>query len=347
MNILFVTYSYGLRRPYQDGSGRYRCFNPAWQMLSHGAQTLVCTQAQFEADPALMSGFDVYLFHRPFFNATFAEKVMTLKRRHTVIADFDDLIFDMGALPEYPYIRNNPFAFDHMSKDFACFCSASSMFSLFTVSTEPLRKAVERLFAPEKAITLHNAAIAPFEGLCRAARLRYPYRDRPYLFGYFPGTPTHDDDFRPLFGMLIEKLGRSGERMLLLGQLGLPLNNLKESESPIDRKPAVPFDYLPELMAQCRIILAPLSDNIFNSCKSGIKFFESALCGSYVFASPLADMERFSSPLLTICPTLEDWENALDTADALSAPKESDIEAVRRQATEELQIEKFIANFCA
>ena len=50
--------------------------------------------------------------------------------------------------------------------------------------------------------------------------------------------------------------------------------------------------------------------NRFTECKSGLKFFESAVLGTPVAATPIPDIDRFDNPLLLKCRTPDDWASA-------------------------------------
>ena len=56
-----------------------------------------------------------------------------------------------------------------------------------------------------------------------------------------------------------------------------------------DRIEVVPlqdFINLQRSIAEVEINIAPLQDNVFTNCKSELKFFEAAICGTLTLASP-------------------------------------------------------------
>jgi len=72
-----------------------------------------------------------------------------------------------------------------------------------------------------------------------------------------------------------------------------------------------PLTCYPYIMAQVETVLTPLEWNDFTICRSGLKFFEAALVGCQAIATPIPNIDRFSSPLLRKCATVEEWEKAL------------------------------------
>ena len=54
----------------------------------------------------------------------------------------------------------------------------------------------------------------------------------------------------------------------------------------IEFYPLQDFMNFQRLIAEVEINIAPLQDNTFTNCKSELKFFEAAICGTLTLATP-------------------------------------------------------------
>ena len=105
-------------------------------------------------------------------------------------------------------------------------------------------------------------------------------------FGYFSGTPSHNNDFaiiEPVFENLLSQDLRT--ELVIAGYIksDVLLNKFKE------RVRHIPFqDYLnlQRFVGGVEFNLIPLQINEFTQCKSELKFFESAILGTLSIASP-------------------------------------------------------------
>jgi len=140
---------------------------------------------------------------------------------------------------------------------------------------------------------------------------------------------------------VVDFLQETGHRLLLVGPLALP-PRFERVADRIERRPLMPFHRLPEVMAQCRRVLAPLEDSPFTRAKSGIKFFEAVLAGCDVLATPIPDVDRFSSPLLRKCRAVDEWRDALSEPPDLS-PREREQEI--RLLQDRFSIDRQLAPF--
>ncbi len=113
--------------------------------------------------------------------------------------------------------------------------------------------------------------------------------------------------------------------MLVAGPVAIP-QALEPMRSQIKTAKVCSFLAMPRLLVDCRMVLGPLLENPFTECKSGLKFFEAAVLGVPVAATPIPDIDRFESPLLFKCETHDDWAEALR---AKVGPKRAAGEALR------------------
>lgn len=309
--ILFVSQTGRIARPYLDPSTRYRCFTPAAALRRKGYETSVMSQHMFERRLALADAYDVIVFHRPQLTealSLFLEREKTKK----LIVDFDDFIFDVSRAAETPAVKVRGASIATVSKYLAENAAAARYFSHFSVSTLPLGEEVSRVFKTSTPVVISNAIDPWYAGWAASIRQQMQARPRPYKFGYFSGTASHDLDLATV-GLPIKRALDQfpGSRMLILGPVKIPAV-LSPYVSRIDHwVDAVPFQRLPQIMAQVEVVIAPLEETTFTRCKSGLKFFEAALLGCSVVATPIPDIARFNSPMLRTCSSEDDWTRAL------------------------------------
>lgn len=344
MKILFVSGTRRHARPYFDPATRYRCFHLATELNRAGIKAICASQEEFERHMGASANFDAYIFHRPSMANKLGKFVCEYKTKRLLIADYDDLLFDPAVARQISTVKKDHFSLSGALRQSCHIAAAASIFDNFSLSTQPLKEHVERLFQPRKAVVIHNGLPASFLGLCAAARKKYPWKGRRYLFGYMSGTATHDRDFLFIKKLILGKLQKSGQKLLLAGPLD---KNDREIDACgfIERHGLVSFSTLPELMAQCKYLLAPLEDNIFNLCKSGIKFMEGAACGCVVIATPIPDMDRFESPLLVKCRAMADWQKAIGEAGDAEPDTEAALARLRPLINARASARNFVDSF--
>ena len=129
--------------------------------------------------------------------------------------------------------------------------------------------------------------------------------------GYFPGTRSHDHDLQLIVRQLADYVNRHGDTSFLLaGSIDMPDEAFQAHK--VIRCPHRDYMDLSELLLQCWVTIAPLQNNRFNQCKSGLKFFESAAFGIPVIATPIPDMRRFEGSNFFPAETPEDFLFALE-----------------------------------
>lgn len=111
-------------------------------------------------------------------------------------------------------------------------------------------------------------------------------RDDSFYIGYFSGTPTHNKDFEIVADAISHVLkSRPNVVLRIVGFIDLK-GEIKNYQSQIEFFPLQDFLNLQRLIAQTEVNLVPLQDNVFTNCKSELKFFEAAICGTLTVASP-------------------------------------------------------------
>lgn len=341
MKILYVTHTQARSRPYLDSSVRYRCYNFAEELSDRGHKAAVCSLPEFENNFSRLDGYDIYVFHRPVFNNRLARLILRLRANRLVIADYDDYSFHPAALAHLPGMMIGREGMLQQSQGLALMAACGELFDYFTVSTTPLQEAVEKFFSPKKSMALHNAVSRTMTGTYRIARKLHPWAKRPYRVGYQSGSKSHSRDFQMIAQTLANRVGNG--RILLAGPCGDGAKILKDTQ--VTTQDLCIFPLLPMRTAQCQTVLAPLEWTPFAIAKSAIKFYEGALAGCFVLATPIPDMERFDSPLLIKCKTAENWDAALANLPTSQHDMAGEIARLEEEVSVRRQVDRFIEDF--
>lgn len=110
----------------------------------------------------------------------------------------------------------------------------------------------------------------------------------PLKIGYFSGTDTHYNDFLVAANEIARFCERHPDASLtVVGPMRLPAAmDAGLARGQVKRLPLVDFVELQRLTASVDVSIAPLVDNLFTDCKSDLKYFEPAVAGTLVLASP-------------------------------------------------------------
>ena len=341
MRILFVSTTQKIDRPYEDPSVRYRCFYPAAELIKMGQYAYVISAGKFQKNFEILPGFDVYIFHRPSFSERFYEICCKLKDK-VLIADFDDYNLDIGLTNNMPRVKRGTASLNSTAKIISNFFEGASLCDFYTASTADLRDKIKKLLhiPANRIITVHNGVPEEYVSLAKLASKKLG--NSTYTFGYFPGTVSHDLDYE-IFNSAIRKMKLKEKcSMLLVGPLTIDNVN---PDLRIERHDYVDFSELPFLMAQCKAIIAPLENTGFNASKSGLKFWESALCGCRVLATPIPDIDRFHSPALLKCHNEKEWQENIQRVltDDLPDLDAKEMDRIEKQTSAGLEAGKLYA----
>ncbi|EJG1829986.1 glycosyltransferase [Vibrio parahaemolyticus] len=338
--VLFVSHTARLNRPYFDPSVRYRCFNLADELNERGYYCKVTTSFEFIKND--ISNFDIYVFHRPPFDPEFIDKVKWLQNNgKIVIADYDDLVFDIeNALSSSLYKSGRASQRDVLNI-FSRNSAALNYFKYFTVSTHPLGARIYEISKEEVDVcVVHNALTEKYKSICDQLRLNEAVEKVKGRVGYFSGTKSHDKDLALVADAIAESC--AGKELLFVGPIDVP--EVIQKSCKVTQIPLVGYHEMVKLIATCEVVIAPLESSIFNSCKSGLKYFESAYAGCSVVATPIPDIDRFTSQGLFKATSLDEWKLALKQATESfeSIPESERINSAKEQANIKLEVEKWL-----
>lgn len=306
MRFLFITNTSRTDRPYLDPAVRYRCYNVASDLenLGHFADVLPLSGLRME----MINNYDVIIFHKPPYNNTVEAAVdLARKRGVRVIADYDDLIFDeKNAFYSSLYLTgraSKKIVLDIFRRNH----TALQMFDEVIASTVPLADEIKTSNSRAEVYVVHNGLN---ETWIQSSFKKYSNPSIPGQISYFCGTKSHDHDFELIEDVLSDFLIENKKATLnIVG----PLTFREEifPKGQIRKTRAVAYEELPKLIMQSWINIAPLADNLFNRCKSGLKYFEAAAFGVPTIASPFPDMVRFSDSGIRLAANRDEWKDSL------------------------------------
>ncbi|PWQ95012.1 hypothetical protein DKT75_13845 [Leucothrix arctica] len=282
----------------EDASFRYRCEN-----LSAGLNQLnIDTKLQHISEFKLEASTTHVVFQRPRNTPRLKRLIRQLKlAKVRTIADFDDLVFD----PEYatvsPAILNNRRPLRQVTKDYKSHYDALVQFKRIIVSTNTLKRHVQRLIKGSLTHIIHNYA-----------HYKWPYKQpqhpeqRKKVLTYFPGTRSHDRDFWQIEDVLSTFIKQHADvSLLIIGPLETKLLNTPHPQ--IKHIAKLPFEQFAQAAAKSWVNLLPLEPTPFNQNKSALKVIEAATNLAPTICSPLPDAQRFVGHGVLIAHDDTEW----------------------------------------
>jgi glycosyltransferase involved in cell wall biosynthesis/predicted SAM-dependent methyltransferase len=290
----------------------YRCHNLKEQLYNLGYHNVTCKYVHEIIPSVDVELYDLIILNRPYKSLNITELLELCKKKDKIVVyATDDLVTDHDIevylrLDKYMSISELK-QFHNLidwTKEIIKSCHA------VIVSTEYLRSKI--LNFHEDVYVLENALS---EKQIKAAERILPQSIKKkelkegITLGYFSGWPNdHDYDFatikEPMFKILDTY---PNVRLRVVGYLELD-DDFNAYMERIDQINFVPFDVLPNYIADVDINIAPLEPNPHKRAKSAIKFFEAAALKVPTVATnlePYAVIEHGVDGML--CTTSEDW----------------------------------------
>ena len=306
---LFVSHSKRGLFYYNDASARYRCIFPAEEIIANGGQAHAIHISQI--DKVTLSDYKTIVFHRPQHSAKLKRAIKEAKKEQIETwVDFDDLLFCPELSESSAAVQSGKMSTSVANKHAKRYAKALALFKNHQVSTDELADQLALHLGgkleTEKRIKISYNKI-PERWVKQAEFIPAEERLKKKIIRYLPGTSHHKHDFAHIETFLATLLHNNPSYHLnVIGEL--EFDHDKFPKDQISTTPFQPYEQLPGLINDSWIIIAPLVDNIFNRCKSGLKFWESGVFGIPVISSPLRDMERLKNPGLCTNESLGAWE---------------------------------------
>jgi glycosyltransferase involved in cell wall biosynthesis len=230
--------------------------------------------------------FDVVVFHRPRYTKLWFALFYWLKQRGCILlADVDDLVFDVQLAHYSPAVLNQVLTLSQIHTLFASHYQALAKFDVITTSTQALAEQTARCFPTTRVQLLHNAVHRTWRSLPKTNAIKKP------IISYFPGTRSHDRDFAMYAEALqIFLADNPSVELHITGALAF---NVSARPKQIVYQSKVPFAEYASRVQQAWVNLAPLENTPFTQCKSALKVIEAGFCSIPTVCTTLPDAQRF------------------------------------------------------
>lgn len=252
--------------------GHYRLLQQAEMLMTAGKHVTICSPGRF---------------HGVRQNTTWTQRICTEKMLNSVwkfkesteskiVIDYDDLIWKWRGetIPEYNWTKSR-IDLDGNSK--AMRELLQYVADDVTVSTETLKKTLSDCYPADHIHVIPNMLTYREWGFKPRA---YP-QERTF---YFAGSETHFSNDKKMTGDFSENLARYLQNQKVITKHIVPwfLNPIKSYKAcPLNRYAREFY----EETKDAKFIIAPLADNLFNRCKSHLKYLESCAVGRVCLVS--------------------------------------------------------------
>lgn len=289
-----------------DASARYRCIYQCMKTRAEGKHADIIHM--MDALKISLSNYDQVIIHRPRNSLRLSRFLRKARKLNIqVSADYDDLLFRPDLAHESPTVLSGKESLHSARKQAESALKALRKFSSCRMSTAPLIEMARSVHPNCSYQLVHN--MVPDSELPKEI-VPAEERFKNKVIRYFPGTSHHSANFKVIEKVLAEWLTEHPEAKLeVVG--GIKINHEIFPDGQLLIHPFMPYTELPKLISTSWITIAPLEDNHFNNCKSGLKFWESSAYGVPVVAAPNEDLKRFSGAGLRLPKSPESWKESL------------------------------------
>ncbi len=221
------------------------------------------------------------------------------KRRITILFDIDDLVYSIKSLPLIVNTLNVDFGHPNEYENWFTYVSRLYLTGTLcdgTIGTnEYLSQKLKTDFEKPNYIInnfINNEQKEISDKLFREKKNLK--RSKPFVIGYFSGTPSHFNDFKKVALEIRELLDSYPDIILkVIGFIDFPefLNKYKK-QGRIIHEQLVDFLTLQQKIAEADVNIVPLVENEFTNCKSELKFFEAAIVGTITCATPTYTLKK-------------------------------------------------------
>jgi glycosyltransferase involved in cell wall biosynthesis len=325
--------AYFYERP-DTSTFRYRVFNPGLTLAANpscGVSAAWFDHDDLYADDGFIVEADAVVICRARYNSAVAQMISRARATGaSVLFDCDDLVFDTDRLHLLLDSLNLNQRDEAVWNDWFAKVSrtgaALRLCDAFVTTNEYLGERAKE-YQPQLRTAIMPNYLNPqqqalSESLYNAKRKSDWARDGRIHVGYFSGSPSHARDFA-IVAPAIARLMRADPRVVLrvVGFFD-PHRELATLKDRIEVVPLQDFINLQRSIAEVEINIAPLQDNVFTNCKSDLKFFEAAICGTLTLASPtFAFRKAIDHGRTGFLVAPHEWDDALRQAVTLAQDK--------------------------
>lgn len=316
---------------------RYRVTHQADQLESMGISTAVVNAWEL-LDDHVRCARTFIVFRCPYFEGLDNFVRLAHASNKKVFFDIDDLVIDTKYTDQIPYVaamgpEDRAVYDDGVRRYGQAMMLCDGVITTTDQLAEELRGYLDLVFvnrnvASQDMVGLSLRALSERDGLALKAEedvseaererweVAHALREghRGFTLGFFSGSITHNPDLELITPALL-RLMRAHDDVYLqvVGEIEPPADFVG-LEDRVTVRPFLPWQDLPDLLANIDVNLAPLEDTIFNRAKSENRWVEAGLVGVPTVASnvgALADAITQGVDGL-LCDTADDWYEALE-----------------------------------
>jgi glycosyltransferase involved in cell wall biosynthesis len=292
---------------------RYRVYLPSEALSLVGITSRICYYTDKDLNRAV-ERTQLVVLHRVRATNQILKLIGQLRdQKIPVIYDIDDLIFDLEAARNIPWLKTRtPREVRAFLTDVTSYRTTIEACDGLITSTEALCKEAQRI-TRMPARNFPNGVGLKLDHFSQLALKEIPFSTKPRMC-YLSGTSTHQQDYDSIETALVATLDEYPDvELYLVGNIE-PSSRLLSFGNRIQRLGIQPWQHLPHLVRRMSINLAPLTlDNAFNESKSAIKWLEAALVEVPTIASPTGPIREMIEQGHTgfLAATTSDWRQAL------------------------------------
>lgn len=280
-----------IKNQFDNSTFRYRCFNVVQAMC--GQKEYVVTYFLSSEIPSIykfLRNIDILVLQRAMWDLNIENIISSASNLSIpVVYDVDDLIINPKYVPLYlnnlGIINKSDISFDVHFNFASKYFSVAEKCDSFIATNKFLGDILEKDFSKSVHI-IPNFLNKQQEYHSLQIREKRIEDNSRFAMGYFSGSPSHFKDF----SILVTDIKRFFKKyknvfLKIVGHIDIP-EELEEFKDRINQVPFVSYEELQYEIGEVDVNLVPLQENLFNNCKSELKYFEAGIVNVISICSP-------------------------------------------------------------
>ena len=212
--------------------------------------------------------------------------------RLPVLYDLDDPLFSVSAYETYRNMQAvEPELKEHFVSEAPKYLEMMNGADIITVSTPGLAKHA-RLLSPRQVHVRRNFADRATLALGAAVKSTVKAQDGNFRVCFASGSRGHEADFALISDQLVKFLASDdSHRLMILGHFDkkhLPAT----LQDRVETYRFSTYDKYLGVLARANVALMPLTDDVFNHCKSAVRVIDASSVGVPSLVGPIGDMDN-------------------------------------------------------
>ncbi|MBR3161775.1 MAG: glycosyltransferase [Bacilli bacterium] len=299
-NIIYI------KDVFDNSTFRYRTYNVIQAMEKSEKYHINCFLVEeLKLLIALLSKIDLIVLQRCKWSFALENFIYIAKEKKIKICyDMDDLIYDPKYVPDY---LENIGYYDEINIDVhfslaARYQRIASLCDQFLVTTKCLKEQIENDFKKPVFIYknfLNNEQEEIASEIIKQKEIKKD--DDKFYIGYFSGSNSHVRDLETASDAIIKMIEKYNDvYFYIVGYMDLPKKLIElKNKGRVIVNPFVTYQELEYLIGIVDVNIIPLQNNLFNECKSELKYFEASIvntvsvaCNNSVYNEIIKDGEN-------------------------------------------------------